>query len=184
MTVVVNSRDTLSNDRSVFQKLVKVIRLPDRASPTTWSTSSKMSIRRDRQINGTNTYTYCRKVRRHANSAAIRLSKPSLLIGISGVWNGFFMTASAYISYTFCKTESAVGSTSDVSRTNFVPVGGCVSERPRRSNRCHTSSGQKNVHLERFARDDMGTGAGAYGGETAGDCMDTVERAGEDEVLV
>ena len=32
------------------------------------------------------------------------------------------MTASAYISYTFCKITSTEGSTGDVRSTNFVPV--------------------------------------------------------------
>jgi hypothetical protein len=42
-------------------------------------------------------------------------------MGISGVWKGFFITASEYISYTLCSTVSAVGSTGEVRRTNLVP---------------------------------------------------------------
>jgi hypothetical protein len=49
------------------------------------------------------------------------LSKTSLLIGISGVWNGFFMTASEYMSYTFWRMVSAVFSPSEVTKTNLVP---------------------------------------------------------------
>jgi hypothetical protein len=49
-------------------------------------------------------------------------SNPSLLIGISGVWNGFFMTASEYASYAFCSTASADVSAREVRSTNFVPV--------------------------------------------------------------
>jgi len=52
----------------------------------------------------------------------ILVSNASLLIGISGVWKGFFMTASEYISYTFCNIVSAVVSASEVSRTNLVPI--------------------------------------------------------------
>jgi len=49
-------------------------------------------------------------------------SKPSDLIGISGVWNGFFMTASEYISYTLAKTVADAVSLKDVINMNFVPV--------------------------------------------------------------
>jgi hypothetical protein len=52
----------------------------------------------------------------------ILMSNPSLLIGISGVWNGFFMTASEYASYAFCSTASADVSAKEVRSTNFVPV--------------------------------------------------------------
>jgi hypothetical protein len=49
-------------------------------------------------------------------------SNLSALIGISGVWNGFFITKSAYASYILCKAASAVVSVSEVSSTNLIAV--------------------------------------------------------------
>lgn len=49
------------------------------------------------------------------------VSKPSLRMGISGVWKGFFITASAYASYIRCRMCSAIVSFKDVNNTNFVP---------------------------------------------------------------
>ena len=56
--------------------------------------------------------------------AVIFTSNPSVRIGISGVWNGFFITASAYASYTRCSVAllDECGSASEVRSTNFVPV--------------------------------------------------------------
>jgi hypothetical protein len=93
--------------------------------------------------------------------AVIRESKPSLLIGISGVWKGFFITASAYASYTFWSTSSAVLSLKDVKRTNLVPI---LSKKKKKMTismsmwkmkRELARGSEKNGHLEGLALDDL-----------------------------
>lgn len=51
--------------------------------------------------------------------------------------------------------------------------------------RCdNTCVGEKDVQFERFPLYHLGAGAGAGGGQSTGDGVDSVQRASEDEILV
>jgi len=48
----------------------------------------------------------------------------------------------------------------------------------------HTCVGEKDIQLERFSLHHLKAGAGTDGGQPTGDGVDSVQRTGEDEVLV